>query len=128
MGPAILSHGRLSLASSRRGALLVTKVLALGSVALLTTRPTACSATSADPNTCAALAMSTLSSVPESMTMRPSLRDADLRASPLVPLAFDADGVTVTEAAAGSSVALGDVLSETSGEHGSVCFVVRRPG
>jgi len=94
-----------------------TKVLALSSLAFIA--PT--SATSASVDTCA-LAMST---VPESMTLSPSMRTANVQNAKLIPLTFGRDG-TVTEAASPKSAS--EVLSKMGGKHGSLCFVVRRPG
>jgi len=65
--------------------------------------------------------------VPDNMTLSPSMKFANVQNSKLIPLTFGKDDETVTEKAA-SSRTLSEVLSKVGGEHGSLCFVVRRPG
>lgn len=63
--------------------------------------------------------------VPESMQLRDATKEADFQKCSLIPLDIKAESHEVKESAALTS---GDVLKRFTGKHGSICFVVRRPG
>lgn len=73
----------------------------------------------------AGMSLSSVAGVPERMMLSPSMRSADLTTSPLIPLDIDVKSTSVEEL---SPVVSSEVLKKHAGKHGSVCFVVRRPG
>jgi len=62
-------------------------------------------------------------SFPETMRLKPCLRNAALRESILFEVDVDHEKVTERNALRG-----GEAVRRHSGKHGSICFVVRRPG
>jgi len=61
----------------------------------------------------------------EDLFLKSCTKDADFSKSTLITLEIDGDRKSVDEV----DVKRGDeVLSDHSGKHGSICFVVRRPG
>lgn len=65
--------------------------------------------------------------VPERMALSPAMRSTDLNAAVLTPIRIDADSKTVT--LLNDTVTTGaQALDAHTGRHGSLCFVVRRPG
>jgi len=70
----------------------------------------------------AAIAM-TVSGVPERMLLTSTMRSTNIGTAKLIPLSIN--DVTVTEA---ESVTAGEAIKTHIGKHGSICFVVRRPG
>jgi len=70
----------------------------------------------------AAVAMA-VSGVPERMFLTNSMKTAKFSGAKLVPLSIKDQ--TVSEA---ESLTAGEVIKSHTGKHGSICFVVRRPG
>lgn len=70
-------------------------------------------------------AMSTPVQVPQRMLLSPSMASADLSDTRLIPLQIDGEHKTVDET---EVMKASEVLAKHSGRHGSLCFVVRRPG
>lgn len=70
----------------------------------------------------AAVAMA-VSGVPERMFLTNSMKTAKFGGAKLVPLSIKDQ--TVSEA---ESLTAGEVIKSHTGKHGSICFVVRRPG
>jgi translation elongation factor EF-Ts len=57
------------------------------------------------------------------------MKAANLQKSTMVPLEFETDAVTQSKVLKELSAMISsEVLDKHMGEHGSLCFVVRRPG
>ncbi len=66
-----------------------------------------------------------LSMATERMILTPSMKAANLGKAFLTTLKFDTDAKTVSTT---DTISGNEAIQEQGGKHGSVCFVVRRPG
>jgi hypothetical protein len=81
------------------------------------------SVTQAKPDIC----FTAMSSVPERMLLKPEMKEANMSGATLIPLNISGEkgAVSVVEE---QGKPASEILSQTSGEYGSIAFVVRRPG
>jgi len=63
------------------------------------------------------------SEVPCKLQVRNGIFDSDVKTSSMIPLEFEGDGVSSK-----SDVSVTEVIRSHMGFHGSIGFVVRRPG
>mmetsp|Transcript_22496 Transcript_22496/g.32920 ORF Transcript_22496/g.32920 Transcript_22496/m.32920 type:complete len:95 (+) Transcript_22496:38-322(+) len=63
--------------------------------------------------------------VPERMLLNASMRAADIGKAMLTALQFDTTAIIVDDQ---DTSAASKVIQSHTGKHGSICFVVRRPG
>lgn len=73
--------------------------------------------------TCLAAVAMAVTGVPERMLLTKSMRAAKLQPATLVSLGFNDQSVAETDV-----VTAGEAIKSHMGKHGSICFVVRRPG
>jgi len=93
-----------------------SRTLAVGSIILTT------AFTRANSKTCFAMAK-----VPDRMMMTPTMKDQDINSSKLLPLEISLKDQEVSVVEREPKM-VSEILSEVGGEHGSIAFVVRRPG
>mmetsp|Transcript_27524 Transcript_27524/g.42143 ORF Transcript_27524/g.42143 Transcript_27524/m.42143 type:complete len:93 (-) Transcript_27524:650-928(-) len=69
--------------------------------------------------------VASMASVPKKMLLSSIMKATEVGKASLTNIILDADAKTV---ATGATQTGSDILHQHSGKHGSVCFVVRRPG